>query len=137
MAATKGRNVLIKISDGTSPATFTTIAGLRSKTITINNESVDITTADEAPWRELLGDTGLRSVSLSGSGVFQDDAAINSIEDLALDGTIQEFQIVFENGDFFQGNFQVTSFEYGAEHTAEQTVSMSLESASIITMSRA
>lgn len=137
MAAQKGRSILIKISDGSSPASFTTIAGLRSKTITINNETVDITTADEAPWRQLLGDTGLRSVSVSGSGVFQDDAAMNSVEDLAMDGTLQEFQLVFGNGDIMQGMFAVSSFEHGGEHTAEQTASISLESATIITTLRA
>lgn len=137
MAAQKGRSILLKISDGSSPASFTTIAGIRSRTITVNNESVDITTSDEAPWRQLMGDVGLRSVSLSGSGVFQDDAAVNSIEDLALAGTLEEFQIVFGNGDIMQGVFQVTSFEYGGEHTAEQTYSISLESGGIVTMSRA
>lgn len=137
MAAQKGRSILIKVSDGTSPATFTTIAGIRSKTMTINNETVDITSGDEAPWRQLLGDTGMRSVSMSGSGVFQDDAAVNVIEDLAFNGAIQEFQMVFGNGDIIQGTFAVASFEYGGEHTAEQTFSASFESASICTMSRA
>lgn len=137
MAAQKGRSILLKIGDGSSPATFTSIGGLRSKTITVNNESVDITTSDEAPWRQLLGDTGLRTVSFSGSGVFEDGAAINTIEDLALAGTLQEFQMQFGNGDIMQGVFQVTSFEYGGEHTAEQTYSVSFESAGIITMIRA
>lgn len=137
MAASKGRNILLKISGGVSPDTFTSIAGLRSKTITINNETVDITTSDEAPWRQLLGDTGMRSVSISGSGVFDDDAAINDVEELAFNGNLQDFQVVFENGDIFQGSFQVTSFEYGGEHTAEQTFSISLESASNIALMRA
>ncbi len=137
MAAQKGRSILIKISDGVSPGTFTTVAGIRSKTITVNNESVDITTADEAPWRELMADVGARSISLSGAGVFQDDADINAIEYLALNGGIQEFQIIFVNSDMYQGNFQITSFEYGGEHVAEQTFSISLESASIINFSRA
>ena len=137
MAAQKGRDILLQISDGVSPATFTTVAGLRSKTLTINNESVDITTADEAPWRQLLGDTGMRSVSISGAGVFQDDATINLIEDLSLNGNLEEFLVIFGNSDQMQGVFQVNSFEYGGEHTAEQTYSISLESASIVTMSRA
>jgi TP901-1 family phage major tail protein len=137
MAAQKGRSILLKIGDGSSPATFTSIAGLRSKTITLNNETVDITTSDEAPWRQLLGDTGIRSVSLSGSGVFEDDAAVNSIEDLAFNGNLEEFQIVFGNGDILQGVFQVTSFEYGGEHGSEQTYTVSLESGGIVTMSRA
>jgi TP901-1 family phage major tail protein len=135
--ASKGRLILIQISDGTSPAAFATIGGVRSKTITINNESVDVTTADEAPWRQLLGDTGLRSVSASGSGVFDDGAPINQCEDLAFSGALEEFLLTFENGDQIQGVFQLTSFEYGGEHTAEQTFSISLESGGICTMSRA
>jgi len=137
MAAQKGRLLLIGLGDGASVESFTNVAGLRSKTLTINNESVDITTSDDAPWRALLGDTGLRTVSLSGSGVFQDDAAINSIEDLALAGTLNNFEITFENGDTISGAFQVTSFEYGGEHTGEQTFSMSLESSGTIAMTRA
>lgn len=136
MAAQKGRLLLIGLGDGASAEAFVNIAGLRSKTLTLNNESVDITTSDEAPWRALLGDTGLRTVSLSGSGVFQDDAAINDIEDLAMTGLLNNFEISFENGDTFTGAFQVTSFEYGGEHTAEQTYSISMESSGTIVLAR-
>ena len=137
MPAQKGRLLLIGIGDGATAEAFTNIAGLRSKTLTLNNESVDITTSDEAPWRALLGDTGLRSMSVSGSGVFQDDAAINAIEDLVMSGLLNNFEITFENGDVFAGAFQVTSFEYGGEHTAEQTYSMSLESSGTMVLTRA
>lgn len=137
MAAQKGRLILVKISNGASPAIFSTVGGIRSRTITVNNEIVDITTSDEAPYRQLLADTGLRSVSISGSGVFKDDAPINEIEDLAFNGGTDEFQIVFGNGDILQGLFQVASFEYSGEHTAEQTFSITLESAAIFTFMRA
>lgn len=136
MPAQKGRAIIIAIGDGATVEAFTSIAGLRTKTLTINNETVDITTSDEAPWRELLGDTGLRSVSLSGSGVFQDDAAINLVEDLVMSGLLSNFKITFENGDDITGAFQVTSFEYGGEHTAEQTYSMSLESSGTPVLTR-
>lgn len=137
MAAQKGRNILIKISDGTSPGTFTTVGGMRSKTLTINNEQVDVTTDDEAPWRHLLADAGLRSISLSGSGVFKDDSAYNDVEDLAMNANLQEFQLVMGNGDYFQGLFQVASLEYAGEHNGEQTYSMTLESAGIVVLNRA
>jgi TP901-1 family phage major tail protein len=137
MPAARGRNILLKISDGTSPGSFSTVGGMRSKTITINNETVDITTDDDAPWRQLLADSGTRSVSMSGSGVFQDDAAMNAIEDLVFSGQTQEFQMVFENGDIMQGFFQVSSLEHGGEHMAEQTYSMSMESATTVSLIRA
>ncbi len=132
MAAQKGRSILLKLSDGTSPGAFTTIGGIRSKTVTINNETVDITTDTSAPWRALLGDAGLRTVSVSGSGVFENDATIILVENLALLGTLEEFQMVFPNGVTLQGVFQVASFEHGGEHTAEQTYSITLESAGIV-----
>jgi len=137
MSAQKGRSILLKVGDGASPPTFTTIGGVRSRTITLNNETVDITTSDEAPWRQLLADTGLRSCSMSGSGVFKDDAAINTVENAAFNGTIDEYQIVFGNGDIIQGLFQLTSFEYAGEHVGEQTYSISFESADICTLIRA
>ena len=137
MAAQKGRAALLKISDGTSPGTFTTIGGMRSKTFTINNSSVDITDADSDGWRELLGDAGDRTVSVSGSGVFKDDAALNTVEDLVFQDTLREFQLIWGNGDIIQGLFQITSYEAGGEHNAEQTFSISLESAGEIMLIRA
>jgi len=127
--AFKGRNILIKISDGLSPGTFTTIGGIRSKTITVNNETTDITTKDDSAWRVLMADTGIRSISASGSGIFKDDAAINAMENLAFNGAAQEFQLVFPNGDGLQGIFQVASFEHAGEHVDAQTYSITLEAA--------
>jgi TP901-1 family phage major tail protein len=52
MAAQKGKDLLVKIADG---AGFTTVAGLRSRRIAFNAETVDITHAESADrWRELL-----------------------------------------------------------------------------------
>jgi len=135
--AGKGRSILIKKSDGLSPATFTTVGGIRSKTLTIANETADKTTDDDVPWRMLEGDVGLRTVSLSGSGVFKDDAIIKDIENDAVTGDTNEYQIVFENGDIVQGVFQVTSFEHTGEHVGPQEFSISMESADSCTMTRA
>lgn len=136
VGALKGRNILLKIGNGTSPQVFSTIGGIQSRSISINNDTVDITTSDEAPWRQFMGNTGMRSVSISGSGVFKNEAAIRAVEDLALNGNLQEFQVVFANGDIFQGLFAVSSLEYSGEHTAEQKYSISMDSASIITISK-
>ena len=48
MAAQKGSAMLMKVGNGGSPETFTTIGGLRSTSLTINNESVDVTNKDIA-----------------------------------------------------------------------------------------
>jgi TP901-1 family phage major tail protein len=78
MVAQKGKDLLLKIDEG--GGTFVTVAGLRSKRIAFNSETVDITDADSAGrWRELLAGSGVQRASLSGSGIFKDaqsDAAI-------------------------------------------------------------
>jgi len=130
----KGRNLLLQVDIS---GTMTTIGALRSKTITINNETIEITNLDSNDWRELNPDgLGTRSISASGSGIFTGDAAAQFIEDACYNRNILSMQVVFENGDILSGNFAITSFVRGGEHTAEETVSMSLEGSGAFVMTR-
>ena len=59
MAGQRGRDVLIKVSDGSIPEAFETLAGIRSTEIEMNAGSVDGTAADSPEgWRELGTVTG-------------------------------------------------------------------------------
>ena len=70
MAAQKGKDLLIKIHDGSS---YVTVAGLRARRLAFNAETVDITHAESAGrWRELLAGAGVRRASLGGRGLFRD-----------------------------------------------------------------
>jgi len=71
MAAQKGLDVVVKMNVSGSQ---TTIGGMRSTSITLNDESVDITNKDSKGTRTLLAGAGVNSISISGSGVFTDDA---------------------------------------------------------------
>ena len=73
MAAQKGKDVLMKIN--TSGSTYVTIGGLRSTSITLNDEAVDITNKDSEGTRTLLAGAGVNSISVTGSGVFTDSTA--------------------------------------------------------------
>jgi TP901-1 family phage major tail protein len=137
MSAQKGRLVLIKVSAGGTPDVFSTVGGLRTKSLTVNNEQVDITESDTAPWRQLLGDAGLRSVSMSGTGVFKDDSAFNRVEDLSFTGALEDYQLVFGNGDYIQGQFQVASLQWAGDHDKEQQYDVTLESGGVVSMHRA
>ena len=53
MTAQKGKDLLLKIDDGTG--VFVTIAGLRTQRFALNADTVDMTHAESAGrWRELL-----------------------------------------------------------------------------------
>ncbi len=137
MAAEKGRNFLLKVTDGVSPVVFTTLAGLKTTGMTIGNTQVDITTKDSAGWRELLGDAGDRTVSISATGVFKDSASEDLVRGYALTGTIDQYQIAMESGDDFTGGFQVASLEFTGEHNGAREYSITLESDGVIAFTSA
>ena len=133
MAAQKGSARLRKVGKGASPEVFSTIAGLRSTSLTVNNESVDVTNKDSSGKRSLLAAAGVQSISVSGSGVFTDGASETTIKTNALADTIDNYQFLVPDFGTFTGAFQVTSLEYAGEFNGEVTYSMSFESGGAIT----
>jgi TP901-1 family phage major tail protein len=135
MAAQKGLAMLLKIDIA---STFTTVGGIRSTSLAINNAQVDVTSQDDTSRdRQLLAAAGVRSVSVSGSGVFKDDAAAAAVNTAALADTHADWQVVVPDFGTFEGAFQVSSLEFGGEHDGEVTFSISLESAGDITFTAA
>ena len=131
MAAQKGSDMLIKIESG---STFAALAGLRTKTMTINAETVDVTNSDSTnKWRELLAGSGIKSISVSGSGVFKDDTTDGTVRTEMFNQTILEYQVVVPDFGTFEGEFQMSQLQFAGEHNAELTWDITLESAGEIT----
>ncbi|MBN9046184.1 MAG: phage major tail protein, TP901-1 family [Rhizobiales bacterium] len=131
MAAQRGKDILLKTAradDG-----FETCAGLRTKRIAFNAETVDVTDADSAGrWRQLLAGSGVQRVSVSGSGIFRDAASDALVRGLFFGGEIGQWQIVLPDFGTVSGPFQITALEYGGNHDAEMTFEIALESAGFI-----
>ncbi len=129
MVAQNGKDLLVKL-DMTGGGSFTTVAGLRATRISFNAESVDVTSLESAGgWRELLAGSGVKSASVSGSGVFRDEVTDERMRQVFFDGTIPQFQIVIPDFGIIEGPFQVTAIEYAGSHNGEATYEMSLASA--------
>ncbi len=127
MAAQKGKDLLLKLSDGSA---LVTVAGLRSRQIAFNTEPVDITHAESAGrWRELLAGAGVKRASIAGSGLFKDAASDALIRQSFFDGDIRQGQVVVPDFGTLTGPFQITSLEIAAEHDREVTFDITLESA--------
>lgn len=137
MTAQKGRLLVLKIGDGATSEVFTTVAGLRANSLTINNEMVDVTTKDDLGWRKLLEGVSFKSMSLSGSGLIQDSANRVAVTGKALSGSIDNYEIYFEDGDKFAGAFQCTSAEITGNHDGAEEYSISLESSGTVTYTAA
>lgn len=132
MAVQNGKDLLVKI-DLTGSGNFQTVAGLRATRISFNAESVDVTSLESAGgWRELLGGAGVKSASISGSGIFRDDASDERARQIFFDGETPPFQVVIPDFGIVEGPFQVTAIEYAGSHDGEATYELSLASAGLL-----
>ncbi|MFD2237046.1 phage major tail protein, TP901-1 family [Aureimonas populi] len=129
MGAQRGKDLLLRV-DPDGGASFATVAGLRSRRIAFNAETVDVTDAESAGrWRELLGGAGVQRASLSGSGIFKDAESDAAVRRLFFEGRIAPFQAVIPDFGRVTGPFQVTALEYSGEHNGEVAFELTLESA--------
>ena len=133
MAAQNGKDLLIKL-DMTGAGQFETIAGLRATRISFNTESVDVTSLESSGgWRELLGGAGVKSASISGSGVFKDENTDERARQIFFDAEVPNFQVIIPDFGVVEGAFQLTSIEYAGSHNGEATYELSMASAGALT----
>ena len=133
MVAQNGKDLLVKI-DMTGDGLFETAAGLRATRISFNAESVDVTSLESTGgWRELLGGAGVKSASISGSGVFKDAATDERARQIFFDAETPNFQVIIPDFGTVEGPFQITSIEYAGSHNGEATYELSLSSAGALT----
>ena len=132
MGAQNGKDLLVKL-DLTGGGQFTTIAGLRATRISFNAETVDVTSLEsQGGWRELLGGAGVRSASVSGSGVFVDSATDDRARQIFFSGTVEAFQVIIPDFGIVEGPFQITAIEYAGSYNGEATYELSLASAGVL-----
>ena len=132
MTAQNGAAFLLKIGDGGSPPAYETVAGLRTTQMTINGDSVVVTHKDSGGWRELLSGAGTRSVSVSASGIFLDSTAEGRVQANALTGTLDAYELSFEDGAKMRGSFLVQRLDYAGDFNGERTYSLQLESSGAV-----
>ena len=131
MTAQKGKDLLLKLADG---ADFVTVAGLRTRRLAFNAETVDVTHAESAGrWRELLEGAGVKRASVAGRGLFKDAASDALVRQMFFDGAVKGMQIVIPDFGTVAGAFQITSLEFSGEHDGEVTYEVALESAGQLT----
>jgi TP901-1 family phage major tail protein len=123
MSAQKGKDLLLKL-DSDGAGTFVTVAGLRTRALSINAAG---------RWRELLEAAGTRTARLSGSGIFKDASADAIVRQYLFDGTIRPWQAVIPDFGTIAGPFQITHLEYSGRHDGEVAFELTLDSAGPLT----
>lgn len=110
---------LVKMGDGADPVVYSTLCGLASRSLTIGGDPIDVTTisctgsAGNA-WQENAH--GLRSMSVSGTGYFQDKDQAESLVNKKMTGDgLDDFQVIVPGLGTFEGKFMIGDIQLGAE----------------------
>ncbi|MEM1051852.1 MAG: phage tail protein [Pseudomonadota bacterium] len=128
MPAQNGSAFLLKIGDGGSPTTYETVAGMRTTQLSINGDLVAVTNKESGGWRDLLSGAGTRSVSVNAAGIFLGSDSETSIRAHALAGTIDDYELSFEDGERLRGRFLVQRLDYSGDFNGERNYTLQLES---------
>lgn len=128
MTAFVGRKAIFKKG-------LTTVAAVRTRSMTLGNEVVDITSDDDSGFRTMLAEPGSKTLDLTVEGVFKDATMLT----VAMSGTdiMEAFSILFPSIGTIAGDFLVTSFEAGAAYNEAGTFSCSLQSSGAFTFTPA
>jgi TP901-1 family phage major tail protein len=136
MTAQKGRDLLLKV-DASGSGSFSTVAGLRTRKIAFSSGVVDVTDSDSpGRWRELLEGAGVRKAAVSGTGLFKDAAADETVRAIFFGGLLRSWQLVIPDFGTVAGPFQLTALDYAGEHDGEVTYEIALESAGALTFTQ-
>lgn len=132
MAAQSGRLILVYLN--TTGATWVAAAGLREKSISFNDEAIDITTADSsARWREVMDAEGIRSFEISGSGVFTDAAIDANFQAMFANSTIKGMRFLIPSFYQVEALCKFTTWDFNAPHDDALTYDMTFISAGAVT----
>jgi TP901-1 family phage major tail protein len=128
MSAQQGSQMLLKIE---REGVFTTVAGLRTKSLRLNAKPVDVTDTGSGGWKELLPGAGIRTAEISGTGVFRDAASDASVREAFFAQSARTCQFVIPDFGTITGAFHITSLSYAGSYNGEAQFELTLSSAGV------
>jgi len=100
----------------------------QTKSVTLNSESIEVTSDTDEGFRTLLCDPAVRSIDMSVEGLLRQDDFLGTLLDPAPQTFLEEYTLVIPGIGEITGDFFLGSFELGAPHNEATTFSTSLSS---------
>ena len=85
----------------------------------------------------MLAGAGVKSVRLTGGGIFKDAASDELVRSYVFNGTIRAWQVAVPDFGIIEAPFQITSFERTGRHDGEVAFEIAVESAGEVTFTAA
>ncbi len=125
-----GDSVVLKIGDGATPTEgFSEIGGLKNTNFNFNNELRVSADLSGGQWQNLLGSTGIQSLSIGGDGYFSDSAAEETLRGYVFSASKNNYELHFGNGDKISGSFVVDNYSRSGRFNGVEAFSLLLQSA--------
>lgn len=131
MSATKSRSAVVKLGG-------TVIAGVQTKSVSVNGAPIDITSDDDSGYQTLLDDAGLVDVTIAVEGVCKNGSLRSTAlsptgRGAAMDFIYQGFEGSPGNTNGFSGRFVMSSYSEKGEYKDVTKFSAEFKSSGVIT----
>ncbi|QEX18494.1 hypothetical protein FRZ44_38010 [Hypericibacter terrae] len=104
-----GRKVLVKIGDGGGSEVFTTLAGQKDATLTMQAGEIDMSDKASGVWGETVSGDLSMSVQVSGNCNWPDTTGLKRVMDaFVVPEQINAQLILNDTGDYWQAAFAIT-----------------------------
>jgi len=113
MAQENARELVIKRGDGASPEVFTFVCGLRTRTFTMSNASIDTTVpscADPSAPIVATAAPGRQTLTFSGDGLFDNDTVGLAVFNDARNQSQTNYTIIVPGVGSFVGPFFISDY---------------------------
>jgi len=108
---------------------FTTIGGMRSKSLSMSADGIDITNQDSDEWKTMLDGAGIKSMSISGSGVYNNQTLFQSMYTKFLANELTCLMLIDASvARIYSGCWKLTSLEISGDYDGEGNFSISADS---------
>lgn len=129
--ANPGAFMLVQLWDAQSE-TYHTLAGMKTTRIALHQEIVNASTQASGPWRELLPESGMRALSVTGVGIATSHAAGLQLQSHAFANRALSCRLLYGQGQGLSGRFIIAHYERMGNYDDEEQLSLTLESAGAI-----
>lgn len=128
---TRGRLIQVERPTGSL------IAGVRTKSISVNGEPIDITNDDDVGWRKLLDQPGEVAVEITVAGILKNETLIQ--ESVSTTDRVQAMSFEWPGGTpgSLSGDFYLSAFSITGEYQGAATFEATFVSSGTITFAAA
>lgn len=119
MSQQNARELVIKRGDGASPEVFTFVCGIRTRTFSMSNASIDTTVPScDNPANPIVATArpGRQTITFSGDGLFDSDAVGKLVaDDARLQNITTNYTVVVPGYGSFSGPFFISDFSWNGD----------------------